>query len=108
MAENKKKFDKPLKFKLKTRGSMDAQDQLNAFHSRYEEFFNNFESLDPDYKTDFVERANAILDDYDIGSALAESDPSSFMDITSGIEADRIKEIMDWLIAEGVIEVEEE
>ena len=86
MAENKKKFDKPLKFKLKTRGTSDAQDQLNAFNDRYEEFYNHFDSLDPDYKKDFIERANAILDDYDVGDALAESDSAAFGDITTSID----------------------
>ena len=90
MAERKKKFDKPLKFKLKTRGTSDAEDQCNAFRDRYQEFYDVFETQcasDPDYKKDFIERANAILEDYNVGDALADSDSSNFGDIVSGIDS---------------------
>ena len=96
-----------IKYKIVARGDAgDSNAQFAGFINLFPTFVESFSDLDDDYKNSFVDRANALFSEYDAGSALSDSGVEEISDLSSNLDEEQLKVLMDFLIEEGVVDIE--
>ena len=86
-----------------SRGTKDAEGDFDAFISLYGEFAQHFAGLDDDYREDFVQRMNAVLEDFDIGDALRDECADTISDMSGNFSSEDKELLMNALRDEGVL-----
>ena len=63
-------------------------------------------SLEDSDRSGFIDRANNLLDDHDVGNHLLEEDPDNIKDLFTDLQTDDVETVMNFLIDEEVIAFE--